>query len=251
MSEPRKHPTPPYASFSAFMNFVNKLKETTVPGRIDASVFGNASGSLSYSIMAALKSLKMIGADGVPTLDFISFVNADDEARKEAMLKALPEAFPTLWATSFKLETATAGQFDEHLRENYDVKGSTVDKVATFFIAAANYAGLVLSSHLKARKPTASSSSSRKSSKQRRVENDDPPPPPPKPGIETLDLDPLLIAILRRIPSKAAGWPREQRLRWFRTFAMNVTQVYDEPAEAVDLDIEFAATGAGKPATAA
>jgi hypothetical protein len=53
-----------------------------------------------------------------------------------------------------------------------------------------------------------------------------------------LNLDPLLLALLRLIPTTEAGWPREQRVRWFRTFAMNVSQVYDKPEDAVDLKIE-------------
>ena len=51
-----------------------------------------------------------------------------------------------------------------------------------------------------------------------------------------LDLDPLLVALLRKIPPTADGWPRDQRLRWFRTFAMNVSQVYDD-TDTVDLKI--------------
>jgi hypothetical protein len=53
-----------------------------------------------------------------------------------------------------------------------------------------------------------------------------------------LNLDPLLLALLRMIPPTEDGWPREQRVRWFRTFAMNVSQVYDKPEEAVDLKID-------------
>jgi hypothetical protein len=54
-----------------------------------------------------------------------------------------------------------------------------------------------------------------------------------------LNLNPLLMALLRMIPSPEDGWPREQRVRWFRTFAMNVSQVYDKPDEAIDLKIEL------------
>lgn len=53
-----------------------------------------------------------------------------------------------------------------------------------------------------------------------------------------LNLDPLLLALLRMIPTTESGWPKEQRVRWFRTFAMNVSQVYDKPEEAVDLKID-------------
>lgn len=52
-----------------------------------------------------------------------------------------------------------------------------------------------------------------------------------------LDLDPLLMALLRKIPKSDADWPAENRLRWFRTFAMNVSQVYDADESPVELDI--------------
>jgi hypothetical protein len=53
-----------------------------------------------------------------------------------------------------------------------------------------------------------------------------------------LDLDALLIALLQKIPPQGQSWPRERRLRWFKTFAMNVSQVYDgEDDEPVELNI--------------
>jgi len=54
-----------------------------------------------------------------------------------------------------------------------------------------------------------------------------------------LDLDPLLIALLRKIPKTGEEWPAAQRLRWFRTFAMNVSQVYDEDEDPVDLTVNL------------
>jgi hypothetical protein len=192
MTSNTKVNTAPYSSFSSFMRFINKLQETNIPSRIDPSVFGNASGSISYSIIATLKSLKLINNDGVPNPTLNNFVKASDADRKEMMKGILRAGYPSLWAGTFDLTAVTAGQFDEHLRSAYDVKGSTVDKAAAFFIAAANYANEPISPHLKARKAVASSSSSKKSPKQRRKEidfedgddgldDDDQPPPISKP----------------------------------------------------------------------
>lgn len=52
-----------------------------------------------------------------------------------------------------------------------------------------------------------------------------------------LDLDPLLIALLQKIPPQGQAWPKERRLRWFKTFAMNVSQVYDNDDEPIELNI--------------
>lgn len=54
-----------------------------------------------------------------------------------------------------------------------------------------------------------------------------------------LHLDGLLMELLRKIPQTEDGWPKEQRLRWFRTFAMNVSQIYDTD-DVVDLSITLA-----------
>lgn len=59
-------------------------------------------------------------------------------------------------------------------------------------------------------------------------------------GGNSLNLDPLLLALLQKIPSSAEDWPAEKRVRWFRTFAMNVSQVYDEDDKPVELNISLA-----------
>lgn len=57
----------------------------------------------------------------------------------------------------------------------------------------------------------------------------------------SLNLDPLLIALLQKIPPRSEKWSAEKRLRWFRTFAMNVSQVYDDHDDpAVELEIGLA-----------
>jgi hypothetical protein len=53
-------------------------------------------------------------------------------------------------------------------------------------------------------------------------------------------LDPLLIALLKKIPPSGESWPGPQRARWFRTFAMNVSQIYDaDDEQPVELKVEL------------
>ncbi len=175
MNDKAKATTPPYATFSAFISFINKLRETTIPSRIDPSVFGNASGSLSYSIIASLKYLKLINDAGTPTQEFIALVKATDEERPAIWQKIMERSYASLFAPEIDLTAITAGQFDEHLRKEFNVSGSTVDKVALFFIAGAKLAGVSLSPLLLARKPVATSTTAKKSVKQRKrdVADDD------------------------------------------------------------------------------
>lgn len=56
-------------------------------------------------------------------------------------------------------------------------------------------------------------------------------------GGEDHELDPLLVALLKKIPSPEKGWPAAQRIRWFRTFAMNVSQIYDPEDDPVEMKI--------------
>lgn len=58
-------------------------------------------------------------------------------------------------------------------------------------------------------------------------------------GTDGLGLDPLLIALLKKVPSPDKGWPGPNRVRWFRTFAMNVSQIYDGDGEPVEMKIEL------------
>jgi hypothetical protein len=50
-----------------------------------------------------------------------------------------------------------------------------------------------------------------------------------------------LLALLKKIPDLEKGWAAAQRVRWFRTFAMNVSQIYDDESEPVEMKIELEA----------
>ena len=184
MSEKSSSSSPPYASFSSFINLFNKLSESGVPSRIDPSVFGNASGSITYSVLAALKYLKLIDEDGIPDERFIAFANASETERKALLAPIIKSGYPFLFDSSLDLTKASAKQFDDRLREEFEIQGSTVDKVATFFINAAKYSEIPISPHIASRKSAYVSTSSRKSSKQRKEDSKSgaahsPPPPPP------------------------------------------------------------------------
>jgi hypothetical protein len=199
MSDKPKSGAPPYATFSSLLSFFNKLCDTSIPSRIDPSVFGNASSSLSYSIIATLKFLKLIDADGAPSKTFIDFVHAADEARKPMMATLVREGYPSFFGGPIDLAKATAAQLDEHIRKTYDSSGSTVDKIAAFFIAAASFAGIELSHHIKNRKPTYVSASAGKSKKQRRAteEDEEAETPTPLTAAENKALEYHLIDLLK------------------------------------------------------
>ncbi len=171
MSNETESQSVPYATYKSFSNFINSLRETTIPSRIDRSVFGNMSGGAAYSILASLRALNLIEDNGKPCEALKSLVKADEKSQKGVLQQILKMGYPSLWDGSIDLATASAGQFDDHVRDRFGVKGSTVDKVAAFFLSAAEEAGIALSPHLKNRKATAPSGTSKRSAKARKQDS--------------------------------------------------------------------------------
>lgn len=126
----------------------------------------------------------------------------------------------------------------ENQMEQLGVPPKQVDRARQTFASSAEYAGYLDSQNGRFVKP-ATAAPPPPSPETPAQKADPPPPAAPPPGTIDLPLDPLLVALLRLIPQKATKWPKEQRVRWFRTFAMNVSQVYDTPEDAVDLKIEL------------
>jgi hypothetical protein len=46
------------------------------------------------------------------------------------------------------------------------------------------------------------------------------------------------MELLRKIPTEGK-WPKDERLRWFKIFAMSATAIYDDLSDQVDLKIEL------------
>jgi hypothetical protein len=202
MPDKSKKQSPPYSTFSSYISFTNKLRETVVPNRIDSTVFGNASGSMIYSVIASLKFLNQIDDNGIPSPQFIQFVKAPDNERPELLREIIQQGYPTLFSGKVDLTKISAGEFDTLIRDQYDVSGSTIDKIAAFFIAAAKAAEIPISTFLEKRAPISSSSSSKKSAQQRKKaestddDDNDPPPPPLSPPMSEKALEYRLVDLM-------------------------------------------------------
>ena len=72
----------PYVSYRTFRNFLELLKEG-LPSRIDRSVWGpRYSGTTGQQLMTALKSLRLISDNGVPTQKLEELVNSTGTQRQ-------------------------------------------------------------------------------------------------------------------------------------------------------------------------
>lgn len=162
MADDKKALKPPYAPWGTYLNFITELGEAPIPTHIDKSLMPKMSGGMQSVMVAALRATGMIDSGGVPTKRLNDFVEGSDDQKKEAVREALQSAYPFFFSGEISLDRATPGHFDRILRESGGVSGSTLDKVANFFLSASEYAEIPVSSHLKSRKPTFKRSSSPK-----------------------------------------------------------------------------------------
>jgi hypothetical protein len=149
----RSSGTPPYTSYRTFKTFIEDLHEHGVPSRIDRSVLTRFSGIVGTQLMHALRFLGLIEEDGRPSPRLIKLVSAHATAHwPETLLEMLGREYAPMFAID--LETATPSHFNEAFRRAFPAADAVVQKCVTFFLYAANDAGVKISGRvLKGRKP--------------------------------------------------------------------------------------------------
>ena len=145
--------TPPYTSYRTFRTFTEDLREHGVPSRVDRSVLTRFSGVVGTQLMHALRFLGLIEDQGRPTQRLKELVNAHGEGHwPEKLLELLRQEYAPMFAID--LETATPSHFNETFRKAFPAADAVVQKCVTFFLYAANDAGVKISGRvLKGRKP--------------------------------------------------------------------------------------------------
>jgi len=149
----RSSGTPPYTSYRTFKTFIEDLHEHGVPSRIDRSVLTRFSGVVGTQLMHALRFLGLIEDDGRPTERLKGLVKAHGTGNwSERLLELLRHEYAPMFAID--LETATPSHFNEAFRKAFPAADAVVQKCVTFFLYAANDAGVKISGRvLKGRKP--------------------------------------------------------------------------------------------------
>lgn len=145
--ETASNPLPPYISLSTLKSLVAKLKETTIPPRIDGSVLKNYGGSTAAQLTAALRYLKLIDESNKTTQLLTDLVNAYDTPQwGQAMRSVMTPAFEPI-LLDLKLETSTFGMLRERF-SNWGAEGQVLDKCVRFFESAMTESGIALSPHI-------------------------------------------------------------------------------------------------------
>lgn len=148
MPKIEKTTLPAYISPTFFSNFINGLRETHIPLQIDRSVMPKASGSQVSAMLASLRFLGLIDADGTPTALLNQLVEADDGQRPDVYKKMLERAYAFLLNGGLDLGKATGAQVADKFRDQ-GVTGSTLAKAIGFFLAVAKEAGIKVSPHIR------------------------------------------------------------------------------------------------------
>jgi hypothetical protein len=163
------NPIPPYVPFKTFKSFISGLREMgAVPGRIDRSLMYNQSGAVQGQLMAALKYLDLITANGTPTDYLKKLVGATEGAeQKTALRDVLTHSYGFLFGTTdFDPRHATSSQLSHAFSET-GATGETVRKCVAFLLLAAQDAEMPLSPYFKTtRAPRGSGSRSQKPTRQ-------------------------------------------------------------------------------------
>jgi hypothetical protein len=200
--------TPPYISFRTFWNFIEELHEhLPLPQVIDSSVLGsNRSGAARSQLLIALRFFGLIDDDKRPTARLQELVESPDQAKLRAMLEKYYA--PVI---AIDLETAAGSQFDEALRDLGAGQGSTLRKARTFFLNAADEAGIEVGRTLKQAPGPPRTTRPRARRKRRApqpIEAEFTPSPSPRTGQH-----PLIQGLLMQLPD-SGSWTATDRKRW-------------------------------------
>jgi hypothetical protein len=205
---------PPYVPYKTLGNFLDGIKATNMPSRIDRSVMPSMSGSLQGQLTSALRYLELVTPNGVPTERLVKIVNAEGAEKQKALRELIISAYPFLFK-NFDLERATTKQLEEQFA-SAGANGATVRKCMAFFMGAAKAADIKLSPHLKPFKSVV-----RNGRNRRTVASGTPAPtngvyqsvPQHDPGHATWEQ-----LLLSKFPNFDPGWPDDVKTKWFAAF---------------------------------
>jgi hypothetical protein len=205
---------PPYLPYKTFINFVDGLK-VAMPARIDKSIMGSMAGGVQSQLVGALKYLKLIGQNDVPSDRLVRLANSEGPEREKVLREVLTSSYIFLFKDGIDLQRATPKLVDEHF-ENAGVSGDTVRKCVAFFLAAAKATAIPLSHHLAnvKRGPRPGGQRTRRTSTGgQSVKGSDPSAYSGKP--DQMNWSKLLLA---KFPSFDPAWSPEVQTKWFDMF---------------------------------
>ncbi len=144
------HPVVPYVPFKTFLTAIDAL-EAGLPNQLDRSVWPSYSGAIQGQLLGAFRFLGLMDEGNCPTPALADLVSKRG-TRRELLRGLIERHYRTLVALD--LTRTSPRQLDEALRQ-YGLSGATHKKALSFFLQAAQFAGMPLSVLLKAKTRTA------------------------------------------------------------------------------------------------
>lgn len=224
MTNEQRLPAPPYVSFRTFLNFIEWLGEVGVPTRMDRTFWGQKlSGIGGSQVMSALRFLGLLSDEDRPD-PYLDRLAENGDQRKSGLRELLQSHYaPAL--RELDLERATPGELRDRFAV-YGFQGDTLRKAVAFFVHAAQYAELPLSTHISRSTKTRRANSGRP--RRRRTAPQAPatvsatPEPPPAAPASPSILDELGPAIgstgvrwlIQRLPKPGTAFTDAERETW-------------------------------------
>jgi hypothetical protein len=143
-------PVVPYVPFKTFLTALDTL-EAGLPNQLDRSVWPSYSGAIQGQLLGAFRFLELMDEGNCPTPALRELVSKRESRRD--LLRALIERHYRPFV-ALDLTRTSPHQLDETMRQ-YGLSGATHKKAISFFLQAAQFAGLPLSVLLKAKTRTA------------------------------------------------------------------------------------------------
>ena len=209
---------PPYVSYRTFQNFLEGLQQG-IPARIDRSYWSDRlSGSTGIQLMSALRFLRLIDANGVPTSQLKLLAQASGNQRAEVLKQVATEAFSFLMQGSFDLQSSTYAQLQEAFHNTFELTDGVSRKCVKFFVEMASAADMPLSPFISKRLRAARSASGTKTvskkTESRTLRKSIVPQGSEEIPAQT-SWDRMLLA---KFPTFDPTWTDEVKLKWFEAF---------------------------------
>lgn len=217
----KKKAVPPYVSYKTLSNFLDRFKQG-VPGRVDRGLMASMSGAAQSQVTTALRYLKMISENGIPT-DFLKrYVTGQEAERKMALREVLEDSYQFIFDGVFDLGTATFSQLREAFAENTSATGETLQRCISFFKDAAADADIVVSPYITQKQTRAPGPRKRAVSRKEEKTVVRPATPTPLAPAVNSPIMPaqasmLLSGLFQRLPKPGTVWSKEDRERWVET----------------------------------
>jgi len=147
MADEETRKPPPYVAAPRFMSEITRMGDEGVPDKINKRYLADMAVGTAFQYRMAFRSLGLTTDDDRPTSLLTELAEASPDDRPELFGMIMSDRYPDL--TGLPLD-ASKDDFSRVLKDGYGVESDVQRrKMLTFFVAAADYAGLQISPHIR------------------------------------------------------------------------------------------------------